>query len=247
MDERAVGRADELGPAVVDVLAEGGGRVVDLAVDDEVHEVLELARRPRRAADEAELARRLLAALAEVALVEREAQLSVLEDEVLSGVVVAACLASVSMKVGGPGTSVVDPSRRDPTAVPCAVPNPERDVAASPHAARILASRRPREVSPVGSHDGIRPLGTGCRRSPEPPRGSARRRRCAAPSGRRGGRWPGGARTASRRWRSASRAPAARALARHRRRLRRGPGPRASSSARTSELGGLDAWSTTPA
>ena len=55
--ERAVGGADELGPAVVDVLAEAGGRLLDLAVDGEVHEVLELAL-VERAADEAELARR---------------------------------------------------------------------------------------------------------------------------------------------------------------------------------------------
>ena len=63
MHERALGRADELGPAVVDVLAERGGRVVDLAVDGEVDEVLELVL-VEAAADEAELQRGLLAALA---------------------------------------------------------------------------------------------------------------------------------------------------------------------------------------
>ena len=98
MHERAVGRADQLGPAVVDVLAERGRRIVDLAVDGEVHEVLELGV-VQAAADEAELARGLLAALGEVALVEGEAKLSVLEDEVLAGVVVAAaCVVSMKMK-----------------------------------------------------------------------------------------------------------------------------------------------------
>src|SRR5262249_45300171 len=88
VDEAAVAGADELGPAVVDVLAEGGRRLLDLAVDAERHEVLELwvVEPP---GDEAELVRGLLAALAEVALVEGEAELSVLEDEVLSAVVVA--------------------------------------------------------------------------------------------------------------------------------------------------------------
>ena len=63
--ERALGRADELWPAVVDVLAERRGGVVDLAVDREVDEVFELilAQSP---ADEPESQRRLLAALGEV-------------------------------------------------------------------------------------------------------------------------------------------------------------------------------------
>src|SRR5205085_2086090 len=75
--------ADELGPAVVDVLAESGGGILDLAVDGEVHEVLQL-RVLEAAADEAQLDGGLLAALGEVPLVEREAQLAVLEDEVLT-------------------------------------------------------------------------------------------------------------------------------------------------------------------
>ena len=79
---------------------------------DEVHEVLELAV-VERAADEAELARGLLAALGEVALVEGEAQLSVLEDEVLSGVVVAACLS-----VHGEGRSMCSGGRPWRTAEP---------------------------------------------------------------------------------------------------------------------------------
>ena len=89
MHERALGRADELGPAVVDVFAEPRGGVEDLAVDGEVDEVFELLL-AEAAADEAELQRRLLAALGEVRLVEGEAQLAVFEDEVLAGVVVFA-------------------------------------------------------------------------------------------------------------------------------------------------------------
>src|SRR5439155_1452348 len=87
--ERAVRRADELGPAVVDVLAQRRARVGDLAVDREIDEILQLgvAEAP---ADEGELHRRLLAALGEVSLVEGEAQLAVLEHEVVAGVVVAA-------------------------------------------------------------------------------------------------------------------------------------------------------------
>ena len=86
--ERALGRPGEVGPALVDVIAERRGGVEDLAVHGEVDEVLELSI-VEAAADEAEADRRLLAALAEVDLVEREAQLSVLEDEVLAGVVVS--------------------------------------------------------------------------------------------------------------------------------------------------------------
>src|SRR6185312_16333424 len=63
--------------------------VDDLAVDGQVDEVFELLC-AEAAADEAELQGRLLAALGEVRLVEREAELSVFEDEVLAGVVVFA-------------------------------------------------------------------------------------------------------------------------------------------------------------
>ena len=80
---------DELGPAVVDVLAQRRGRLGDLAVDDEVDQILGLVLLDG-ARQEAELARRLLAALAEVTLVEREPQLSVLEDEVVARAVVTA-------------------------------------------------------------------------------------------------------------------------------------------------------------
>src|SRR3954454_2251805 len=89
VDERAVRRADELGPAVVDVLAQTRARVRDLAVDRQVDEVLQLGV-AEPAADEAELHPGLLAALGEVALVEREAQLAVFEDEFVTGVVLAA-------------------------------------------------------------------------------------------------------------------------------------------------------------
>src|SRR6185437_6682356 len=64
--EAAIGGADELGPAVVYVLAEGGGRIGHLTVDGEVHEVLELELL-QAPADEAELARGLLDTLGEVA------------------------------------------------------------------------------------------------------------------------------------------------------------------------------------
>jgi hypothetical protein len=60
------------------VLAEPRRRILYLAVDGEVHEVLEL-RAVQPGGDEAELERRLLDPLGEVQLVEREAQLPVLE------------------------------------------------------------------------------------------------------------------------------------------------------------------------
>src|SRR4051794_9792600 len=87
--ERAVRRPDDVRPAVVDVLAEAGRRVLHLAVDRQVDEVLELGRL-EAPGDEPELDRRLLDALGEVALVEREAQLPVFEHVVLAGVVVPA-------------------------------------------------------------------------------------------------------------------------------------------------------------
>ena len=42
MDEAAVGGADQVFPVLVDVLAEAGAGLVDLAVDREVEEVVEL-------------------------------------------------------------------------------------------------------------------------------------------------------------------------------------------------------------
>ncbi len=71
------------------MFAESRGGVEDLAVDREVDQVFELLL-AEPAADEAELQRRLLAALGEVGLVEGEAELPVFQDEVLAGVVVFA-------------------------------------------------------------------------------------------------------------------------------------------------------------
>jgi hypothetical protein len=88
VDQRALGRADDLGPAVVDVIAERRGGIEDLPVDSEVHEILQL-RVVQAFVDEAKTQRGLLAALAEVRLVEREAQFSVLEHEVLARVVIS--------------------------------------------------------------------------------------------------------------------------------------------------------------
>ncbi len=74
------------------MLAQRGGGVLDVAVDGEVDQILELVL-AEASADEAKLEGRLLAAFAEVAFVEGEAQVAVFEDEVLTGVVVAAtCL-----------------------------------------------------------------------------------------------------------------------------------------------------------
>ncbi len=100
MDQGAVGGTDQLWPAVVDVLAEAGGRVGDLAVDDEVDQVLGLVLLDR-VADEPEPASRLLAALAEVTLVEGEPEIAVLEDEILSGAVVAASVHTPSASYVG--------------------------------------------------------------------------------------------------------------------------------------------------
>ena len=90
------------------MLAQRGRRVVHLAVDDEVDEVLELGL-VEPAVDEADLQRRLLAALPEVVLVEGEAQLPVLEHEVLAGVVIASTggvhAASASYAALLPGAS----------------------------------------------------------------------------------------------------------------------------------------------
>src|SRR5918997_1776784 len=78
VDERALRGAVEVAPAVVDVLAQLGLRLVHLAVDREVHEVLALVV-AEGAVHEAELRGRLLHALGEVTLVEREPKLAVLQ------------------------------------------------------------------------------------------------------------------------------------------------------------------------
>ena len=135
------------------------------------------------------------------------------------------------------------PSRRDPTAVPCAVPNPERDVARTPRdphgSCRCGGVRRRCDRGRVARWD------TTCRdaswRSPERPRGSARRPRCCA---RRPGA-VGRARRAPRGpHRGARRADRGRAAAWRRRSPSTSPPRRrraASSRRRTSASGRLDA------
>src|SRR5262249_37359035 len=78
VDEAAVGGADQVLPVLVDVLAEAGAGLGDLAADREVEQVVELAL-AEALGDEAELDRGLLHPLGEVVLVEGEAQLPVLE------------------------------------------------------------------------------------------------------------------------------------------------------------------------
>jgi len=86
--ERALGRADQLGPAIVDVFTERRRGIRYLPVNGQIDEVFELLL-AEAAAHEAHLDRRLLAALGEVLLVERKAQLAVFEDEILARVVVS--------------------------------------------------------------------------------------------------------------------------------------------------------------
>jgi hypothetical protein len=86
--ERALGGPVEVAPALVDVLAQVGVRLGDLAVDGEVHEVLALVV-AERSVHEAELGRRLLDSLGEVTFVEGEPKLAVLEHVVRAGLVVA--------------------------------------------------------------------------------------------------------------------------------------------------------------
>src|SRR4051812_9247341 len=112
MHERPVRRPHELRPAVVDVLAELRARIGDLPVARQVDQVLELAL-AEAPAYEPELHRRLLAALGEVTLVEREAKFAVLQDEVVAGVVVAAfaCLHGWSASnAGRPGEGIRSPA-----------------------------------------------------------------------------------------------------------------------------------------
>jgi hypothetical protein len=88
--QRAVRRADQALPAGVHVLAEAGVRLLaDLAVHRQVHQVLALLL-GQLAGHELELYGSLLDALREVALVEREAELPVLEHVVGARLVVAA-------------------------------------------------------------------------------------------------------------------------------------------------------------
>ena len=87
MDETAVGGTDQVLPVFVDVLAQGGGGLGDLAADGEVEEVVQLLL-AEALVDEAELDRGLLDPLPEVALVEGEAELAVLEHVVGARLVV---------------------------------------------------------------------------------------------------------------------------------------------------------------
>src|ERR1700742_4988768 len=73
VDEAAVGGTDQVLPVLVDVFAEGGGGLGDLAADREVEEVVDLVL-VEPLADEFELHGRLLDALREVLLVEGEAE-----------------------------------------------------------------------------------------------------------------------------------------------------------------------------
>src|ERR1700730_10404051 len=102
MHERALRRADELGPAIVDVLSERRSGISDLAVDDQVDQVLGLVLL-HAPTEESELAGSLLTALAKVAFVERESKLAIFQDEVFAGGVVPASVHErVEIKCGIP-------------------------------------------------------------------------------------------------------------------------------------------------
>src|SRR5205085_5065358 len=89
VDERALAVSGELVPAGDDVLAERRRGLGHLPVHGQVDQVLPFGTL-ERAGHEPELDGRLLNALGEVALVEREAELAVLEDVVRPGFVVSA-------------------------------------------------------------------------------------------------------------------------------------------------------------
>src|ERR1700709_1163795 len=78
VDEATVGGTDQVLPVLVDVFPEGRAGLGDLAAHREVEEVVDLLL-GQPLADEVQLHRRLLDALSEVLLVEREAELSVLQ------------------------------------------------------------------------------------------------------------------------------------------------------------------------
>ena len=87
---------------LVDVLTQGGRGLADLAVHGELEEVGELVA-SQSLIDEVELHRSLLDPLGEVVLVEREPQLSVLQDIVGAGVVVpSACCLLHSLRIPAP-------------------------------------------------------------------------------------------------------------------------------------------------
>src|SRR5436305_2794241 len=89
MHERALGGADQLGPAFVHVLTQRRRGFAHLTVDHQVDQILGLVGGDL-VLDESHLARGLLAALAEIPLVEGEAKLSVFEHEIVARAVVPA-------------------------------------------------------------------------------------------------------------------------------------------------------------
>jgi hypothetical protein len=86
--EALVRGADEVVPVVIDVLAQRGAGLADLAVDGQLQQILQLVL-VESLADEVELDRGLFNSLGEVALVEREAELPVLEHVVRARFVVS--------------------------------------------------------------------------------------------------------------------------------------------------------------
>jgi hypothetical protein len=94
VDEALVRGADEVVPVLVHMAAEWGAGLPDLAVDGQLEEVLQLVL-VEALADEVQLDRRLLHTLGEVPLVEREAELPVLEDVVGPGLVVSSACGLV--------------------------------------------------------------------------------------------------------------------------------------------------------
>ena len=144
---------DQLGPVLVDVLAERGAGLGDLAVDGELEQVLQLvACEPDL--DEVELHRRLLDALSEVLLVEGEPQLAVLEHVVGARVVVpsASCLLHVIHI--GPDLTQVRGRPDDPNLLRCGLPLVDfaPRLNAGLHRAR---PRRPRAVGGAGRARGV--------------------------------------------------------------------------------------------
>ncbi len=93
MHQASLGAGDQLAPVLVDVLAQLGCRLADLTVHGQLDEVLEFLR-PQPRMGEIELHGSLFHALGEVALIEREAKLPVLENVVGARLVVASACSS---------------------------------------------------------------------------------------------------------------------------------------------------------
>jgi hypothetical protein len=87
--ERPLGRAVQLAPRVVDVVAQAGSGVLHVAVDGEVHQVLTLGVL-ELAVDKTQLHSGLFDPLGEVTLVERETKLPIFEDIVGARLIIAA-------------------------------------------------------------------------------------------------------------------------------------------------------------